>query len=295
MRARADFIAFLRHAIAPLLVCAIGLLPATAQGAGVAMVTDLQGKATASIQGRSRDLTILDELEAEALVQLDPGTTLVVLYLDTGYEYVCKGAAAIDLRPGQPEAQSGAKPERRNLTLRKAGKDIRIRPMGMVQGAMVMRGIRADTQIQLSSLDKTRTLETRPAFRWKELEPGLEYGFELDDETGRTIFEAQVKETSLDLPAGVKLREGVPYVWKVSARLPNGRTLTSSSGFAIAPADVRAQARELRPAASAPLSARIAYAAWLDQMDLKDEARKYWIAASAERPESSRLRALAAQ
>ena len=295
MRVRADFIAFLRHAIAPLLVCASGLLPATVQGAGVAMVTDLQGKATASIQGRAREVTILDELEADALIHLDPGTTLVVLYLDTGYEYVCKGAAAIDLRPGQPEAQRGAKPERRNLTLRKGGQDIRINPVGMAQGAMVMRGIRADTQIQLSNLDKTRTLETRPQFRWQELQPGLEYGFELNDETGRTILEAQVKATSLNLPAGVKLREGVPYVWKVSARLPSGKTLTSSSEFVLAPADVRAQARESRPAASAPLSARIAYAAWLDQMDLKDEARKYWMAASAERPESSRLRALAAR
>ena len=295
MRARADFIAVLRHAFAPLLVCAIALLPATAQGTGVAMVTDLQGKATASIQGRSRDLTILDELEAEAMVQLGPGTTLVVLYLDTGYEYVCKGAATIDFRPGQPEAQSGAKPERRNLTLGKGGKDIRIRPVGMVQGAMVMRGIRADTQIQLLNLDRTRTLETRPEFRWKALQPGLEYGFELLDETGRTILESQVNAASMNLPAGVKLREGVPYVWKLSARLPNGRTYTTSSEFTIAPADVRVQARELRPATSAPLSARIAYAAWLDQMELKDEARKYWMAASAERPESSRLHALAAQ
>jgi hypothetical protein len=295
MRARAGFTAVLRNALAPLLLAAIGLLSATAQGAGVAMVTDLQGKATASSQGRSRDLAILDELEAEALVQLDPGTTLVVLYLDTGYEYVCKGAATIEFRPGQPEAQGGPKPERRNLAVGKGGKEIRIKSVGMVQGAMVMRSIRADTQIQLLNLDKARTLETRPEFRWKELQPGLEYGFELIDETGRTILESQVTATSMALPANVRLREGVPYVWKVSARLPNGRTYASSSEFAIAPADVRAQARDLRPPASAPLSARIAYAAWLDQMELKDEARKYWAAASAERPESPRLRALAVQ
>jgi hypothetical protein len=87
----------------------------------------------------------------------------------------------------------------------------------------------------------------------------------------------------------------MPYTWQVSARLPDGRKYSSAAEFAVAPADLRAQAEALRPAASAPLSARIAYAAWLDQMDLKDEARKYWMAAAAERPESSRLRALAAQ
>jgi len=45
MKARADFNASLRRAIAPLLMCAIGALPATAQSAGVGMVTDLQGQA----------------------------------------------------------------------------------------------------------------------------------------------------------------------------------------------------------------------------------------------------------
>ena len=34
-------------------------------------------------------------------------------------------------------------------------------------------------------------------------------------------------------------------------------------------------------------------AAWLEQQDLRDEARKYWRAAAAERPEDARLRALA--
>jgi hypothetical protein len=191
--------------------------------------------------------------------------------------------------------QSGTTPERRNLTLGKGGKVIRIKSVGMAQGAMVMRGIRTDARIQLLNLHRTRTLETRPEFRWTELQPGLKYAFELDDETGRMIFEGQVDATSMELPTGVQLQEGMPYTWQVSARLLDGRKYSSAAEFAVAPADLRAQAEALRPAASAPLSARIAYAAWLDQMDLKDEARKYWMAASAERPESSRLRALAAR
>ena len=85
------------------------------------------------------------------------------------------------------------------------------------------------------------------------------------------------------------------YTWEVSARLPDGRKYSSSADFAVAPADVRAQANTLRPVASAPLSTRIAYAAWLDQMELKDEARKYWKAAAAERPDDPRLKSLAEQ
>ena len=294
MSARVDFIALLRRASVPLLVCAVSALSATAECSGVSMVTDLQGKATAVSQGRSRDLTILDELDAGATVQLGPGATLVVLYLETGDEYVFKGAATIDFRPGQPETQEGAKPERRNLALGKGGKDVRIRSVGMVQGAMVMRGAKADTRIQLLTLN-ARTLETRPQFRWKELQAGVQYGFELNGESGRMTYASRVNATSMELPGSVKLKEGVPYTWKVSAQLPDGRVYSSSAEFTIAPASLRAQAGALRPAASVPLSARIAYAAWLDQMDLKDEARKYWKAASAERPESSRLSALAEQ
>jgi hypothetical protein len=33
---------------------------------------------------------------------------------------------------------------------------------------------------------------------------------------------------------------------------------------------------------------------WLDNVDLKDEARKYWKALAAERPDDARLRELAA-
>ena len=48
-------------------------------------------------------------------------------------------------------------------------------------------------------------------------------------------------------------------------------------------------------AASVLLSTRVAYAAWLEQMELKDEAHKYWQAALSERPEDARLKALATE
>ncbi|MEO8304987.1 MAG: hypothetical protein ABI724_12780 [Betaproteobacteria bacterium] len=259
------------------------------------MVTDLQGKATASGDGQTYDLTILAELEAGAKIQLGAGANLVVLYLDGGDEYVFKGPSMIEFRPKQPEVQSGAKPERRDLTLGNGAKDIRIKAVGMAQVALVMRDIRANARIQLLSLHNTRTLEARPEFRWTALQPASKYVFKLADETGRMMYEAEVIDTSIKLPAVVQLKEGVPYTWEVSVRMPDGKKYSSSAEFAIAHADLRAQAKALRPAASARLSTRIAYAAWLNQMDLKDEARTYWEAASAERPEDARLRGQAAQ
>jgi len=269
-------------------------LCAPAFGASVAMVTDLQGKASVTSDSRTRELTILGELEAGARVELAAGATLVALYLDAGDEYVFKGPASIAFRSGQPEVVKGAKAEKRNPALGKGGKDIRIKPVGMAQGAIVMRSFRA-ARIKLQNLHGTRTLETQPEFRWQELQPGLQYQFDLTDDTGRTLHEAQVAGTSFKLPASVQLKDGTTYTWEIAARLPDGRKYSSSGDFSVAPADLRGQADALRPAPSAPLSARIAYAAWLDQMELKDEARKYWRAASSERPEDPRLKALAGQ
>jgi hypothetical protein len=160
---------------------------------------------------------------------------------------------------------------------------------------MVMRSFGSGARIKLLNLYKTHTLETQPEFRWQPLQEGVKYQVEITDDTGRTLQESQVDAPSFKLPPGVALKEGVPYSWVVSARLPDGRKYSSSADFTLAPAAVRTQAESLRPAPSAPLSTRIAYAAWLDQMELKDEARKYWQAASTERPDDPRLKSLTEQ
>ena len=67
------------------------------------------------------------------------------------------------------------------------------------------------------------------------------------------------------------------------------------SSLAVTPADLRAQAESLRPAESAALSSKVAYAVWLEEMGLKDEARVYWRVASTERIGDVRLRELAEQ
>ena len=78
-------------------------------------------------------------------------------------------------------------------------------------------------------------------------------------------------------------------------RLANGRRYLSAGDFSIATAELRERVEALRPATGAPVSEPVAYAAWLEQEELKDEARKHWRALAAERPEDARLRALAAE
>lgn len=275
-----------------LLFCAVTSLAAPPAGAAViAMVTDLQGKATAVHDGRPRDLTILSELEAGTLVQLDRDAALVVLYLDAGDEFAFRGPATIDVRPGQPAARGGAAPERRRL---QTGRAVRIQAVGVAQGATVLRGMLVPGRVQFLSLNKSCTLESSPEFRWQPIAGALKYELSLSDAGGRLLYEKDVTTTSLRLPADIVLSDGATYAWDVTARLPNGRTARDSSKFTVATAELRAEALAARPPASASLSSRIAYAAWLEQNELKDEARKYWAAAAAERPDDRVLRRLGA-
>lgn len=276
---------------------ATGLLSGAMQAAAaaVAMVTDLQGKAAQTGEGRTRELSILADLEAGANVQLQTGGMLVVLYLESGSEFVFKGPASIVFGAAQPEVTSGAKAEKRAPALGKGGRDIRIKPVGLVQGAMVMRSLRAGPRVPLLAPRGLYVMDASPEFRWQAPQAGLSYAFELNDDAGATVHQMQTAETATTLPANVKLREGIQYSWEVSARLPDGGRVSNIGKFSLASPELRAQVAAVRPEPGAPFSSRVLYAAWLDQMNLKDEARKYWQAAVSERPDEPRLKSMAEQ
>ena len=261
--------------------------PAAAQN--VAIVTDVSGKVTGPAP-----VSILSEIRADARLGLEAGARLVALYINSGDEYIFSGPSQIQFQVAGPNVISGAKPQKRASPISKSG-SVTIKPVGVTQAAYVMRGSRTTARIRLLTLSGTKALESSPEFRWQAIEPGLKYRFELTDDTGHSLFETEVESTSLKLPASVVLKEGASYTWEVSARTPDNRRYVSAGDFTIAPADLSAQAQSLRPAPSAPVSDRVAYAAWLDQSELRDEARKYWQALAKERPDDEKLKALAAE
>ena len=141
---------FLRPVLALVLVL-FGSMPALVHAAAAAMVTDLQGRASVTQAGKSFEATILAEIEAGAQVQLQSGSTLVVLYLDGGNEYAFKGPAQILFRPAQPELISGVQPEKRSPSI---GDRVRIKPVGLGQGALVID--RKSTRLNSSHLRLSR-------------------------------------------------------------------------------------------------------------------------------------------
>lgn len=60
-------------------------------------------------------------------------------------------------------------------------------------------------------------------------------------------------------------------------------------------AEQRAQIEAARPGPNASVAERVRFAAWLEQLQLRDEARVYWKALAAERPDSQQLKELASR
>ncbi|MBI3918098.1 MAG: hypothetical protein HY322_13965 [Betaproteobacteria bacterium] len=262
--------------------------PVAASAQSVAMATDVAGTVTSG----GKSVSILSEIAADARVDLAAGARLVAVYLQAGDEYAFTGPAQVQFRSPEPQVLSGAKPQRRASPL---GRGVAVKPVNVAQGAFVMRSGRNTARIKLFTLAGTKSLSATPEFRWEEVEPDTQYRFELTDETGKSLLETTLKGSSLSLPPSVQLRDGGSYMWELAARLADGRRYVSTGDFSVATADVRARAESMRPASGAPVSQRVAYAAWLEDMELRDEARKYWRALAAERPDDAKLKALAAE
>jgi hypothetical protein len=56
--------------------------------------------------------------------------------------------------------------------------------------------------------------------------------------------------------------------------------------------ELRARIEAARPEPGASVAERVAFATWLEQLELRDEAKAYWKALAAERPDSSKLEEL---
>ncbi|HZM34705.1 MAG TPA: hypothetical protein VFC18_09425 [Burkholderiales bacterium] len=270
------------------LVWALTVLALPAMASSVAIVTDLSGKATAE----GMNVAILFEIREDARVEVTDGTRMVAVYFSSGEEYTFTGPAQIHFRPGEPQVLSGPKAEKRSNPLARSGRNVAIKPIGVAQAGFVMRSWRNTARVKLLSPSGTLTLEHSPEFRWTEVESALRYHFELTDDTGEPLYEANVAASSLRLPASLRLREGARYTWQVSTRLSNGRRYVGASDFSVASPELRSEAEALRPVATAPVSAQVTFALWLEQMELKDEARKYWKAVASERPRDERLKTL---
>jgi hypothetical protein len=249
------------------------------------MVTDLQGKAQLVDEGRKRPLAMLDYLRSGAEVKLGKDARVTLVYFQNSTQYVFTGEGAVSVTAARPEALAGAKlasnEMRQGALVANARKET-------AQGALVMKT--APQPIQPLSPTDTRVLEARPVFVWKSPKAKPPYRFTLTDAAGQVVARAEVKATRLELPAGAGLTEGASYAWRVEGQTAKGEALVGEASFGVATSAEREKLKQARPAAAAAFAERVTYAAILDGMGFREEARGHWRALAAERPKDIRLR-----
>lgn len=271
---------FLGHSIVVGLILAA--LGATAAAQPVAIVTDVQGAASYG-NTAANPLAILSPLNIGDRVRLAAGARLAMLFYADGAQFEARGPGTVFLEAARPKSADGAIVESRQMA---GGSGVRLKSGGLVQGALVMRNV----SLRVVAPDAL-VLSTQPELAWTDSRSEASYDVALFDATGARVFETTTHTRSATLPESVKLAADQSYALQVSARLRGALVQTARAEFTVASEALRAQAQKLAPkAADAPVAEKVTYALWLDQNDLRDEAKKWWSALARERPEQSGLR-----
>lgn len=255
-----------------------------------AMVADVQGQVSTGKGGR---LEILAFLPADTRLSLAPQAKVVLVYPASSREYELAGPGDYQVGKAAPEALRGAKPATERVLGTVYGVR-RINTASKAQAGMVMRSVMPPSyrlSIQLLEPSGSLVMNERPVFRWEDMPGGGRYRFVLSDDQGKIVAAGNVKGSSFVLPKGVTLKEKTAYSWSVEAR--DGTE--GSHQFTLIGKDERQRLEQLRPAADAPFAQRLLYAAELEGLGLRDEAKPLWKTLAAERPEDSRLQDLAGE
>jgi hypothetical protein len=247
----------------------------------VAVVTDVQGSATMA-NATGTPVAIVQTLNAGDRVRLAAGARVALLYYADGAQFDALGPGEIALEAQRPQASSGAVVQARAAP---GASTLRLKPGGLVQGAVVMRNL----GLRVVAPDP-QVLSTRPELAWTDSRTGTAYDVAVIDASGARAFEQTTSARTAQIPESRALAPGQSYALQVTARIGDQVVQVARAEFRVASAELQAQAKALAPASDASVAERVAYALWLEQNDLRDEARRWWAAAAQSRPEQGNLK-----
>lgn len=253
--------------------------PVRAHAAPLAVVTEIAGKAETRSGEQTVALALLSELASGARVKLYPNARMMLMFYGTGELYALMGPSLVRITAAGVEALSGNEPTKQTLSGRN-GKPLVLRPSGVTQAGIVVRSVAKP--ITPLSVAGGVTLDAHPVFRWREPEPGLEYRFVLRDGGEAIVLQRNLRDAVLATPPDLTLEAGQRYRWSVTTRSPSGTDYALGQSFFVADAQTRADVANFQPAAEAGTAQRVAYAIWLEQAGLEDEARACWLKLAAE-------------
>ena len=267
------------HTLAIVLWLTIAVVPAlaiAAPAASVALVTDIVGNAILATRP-SQPLKLLTELAAGAEIVVAENTQLVVFYLGDGAEYTFNGPGRYRLQVRGPKALRGGVPVRKASPT--VYRTLRVKTERVAQGALATRS----DPILLFPVSEV-VLDGSAGFTWRRFAPEAAYQFELVDGSGTRLLFAETRDTEIRLPPTMRLTPGETYYWSVRGRDELGNTFYRPSEFRVADIVSRERLEAAAPAADAPFSERVLYAALLDQAGCVSAAQVQRRILGVERP-----------
>lgn len=269
----------------------LALLPlVAAHGAEpVALLTDMQG---GLVRSGVQRLAILSELGLSAPLELAVGARATVVHFAAGRQFDLQGPGVFRITSGGVEAVGGGARLTAHAPLATAYDNVRLRPSKVIQASISMRGTADAKALKLIAPAGTWILETRPDFRWQQLAGVTVYRFQLTDNAGGLLHQADVREERASLPASVELQAGQTYAWQVNASLPDGRQVEGWAEFGVADAGLRNRIVAAQPGEGASFAERVLFALLLEDSGLRDNAQGVWEALLRERPTDPRLQTL---
>jgi hypothetical protein len=256
----------------------------------VAVVTSVSGNIAVTAQAvKKSPVHLFDWLPVGSVIESDAGSSLTLVFAD-GRRYEIAEKSRVSLSAAGPKSSTGtvrtldAVPPMPRLVAMSASH------LGTRSGAI---RVRQGSELHFRNLypfGDSRTLPDNTVLRFAPIEGTSRYRVELEDESGKTVFDAETQLSAVAVPAGI-LRTDSRYYWKVRTIERSGPSVRGESEFAtLGEDDIRRRA-----AIRAVLEKRsdlesLALMAEIDRrLELLMEARETFQAALARAPTDAAL------
>jgi hypothetical protein len=260
------------------LAFALAFSVASAQAAPAALVTDVVGNSV--FAPGSEPVRLLAEVAAGSVLRVASNGQLTLFQLGDGSEYTLRGPGRWRVGAGAPEPQDGAAPAQKRAVAAPL-REVRLRTDRVAQGGIVMRS--SGHPALLTPVNET-VLDNDVRFAWDSFGDGANYQFELVDQAGQKLLQAETAATELRLPSAVPLQSGQTYYWAVRGRGTAATPAYRVAEFRVVDADTRRRIEAARPAPDAPFSERVLFAALLEDAGARTAAGTVRQTLAAERP-----------
>lgn len=273
-------------------VLAVFAAQASAQGSGVAFVTDVKGEATLDA-GKAR---LMAEVKKGARIGCSGDCAVGVMYMVSGKEYVLKGPGDFIVGDNEVTAKIGAPPSMRETTWKVSTKVVS--QAAQTSSASVRMRSLAPAAAASAPLSPERlvypkdtcVVSLQPAFRWASESPKGPFEFELKTtKDAKSIYKGKATATALSLPSSVKLQADVEYAWVVKAA---GKEVGAAT-FKTLPTHSLELSQKRKPEDKAGFSDWLLYALTLKDLGADQDAGDVWARLAKERPDLPELAMLA--